>query len=200
MSVHCDLARRAPAWCARAGRPSASSSRRAVGLQDRAMRAEPGGVPAARGEGPHAGHLVAALAFDGLDLRAGTPGQHGARIVAEDRLRHRQIEIGRRHGAAAGLAQAPGGRGVGARDGLDDVEEGDRDRSRSRSTSAASAGGTAAPRAACRAGAGGSRRLSSISSDAAATTGRTRLGARDHGRVAGKIGGSRDQRVQGHPL
>jgi hypothetical protein len=100
-------------------------SRRAVGLVDRTVCPEPGGVPAARGEGPHAGDLVAALAFDGFHPGAGAPGQHGARIVAEDRLGHGQIEIGGRHGAAAGLAQAPGGAGIGAGDGLDDMEEGD---------------------------------------------------------------------------
>ena len=100
-------------------------SGRAVGREDRAMRAEPGRVPAARGEGPHAGDPVAALAFDRADPGPGPPGQHGARIVAEDRLRHRQVEIGRRHGAAAGLAQAPGGRGIGLGDGFDDMEEGD---------------------------------------------------------------------------
>src|SRR5882757_10063687 len=49
-------------------------SQRAVGLIDRTVRAEPGGVPAARGEGPHAGDLVAAVALDRLDPRAGPPG------------------------------------------------------------------------------------------------------------------------------
>src|SRR5216683_6556413 len=63
-----------------------AEARRAVGLIDRAVRAEPGGVPAARGEGPHAGDLVAAVALDRLDPGAGPPGQDRARIVAEDRL------------------------------------------------------------------------------------------------------------------
>ncbi len=99
--------------------------RRAVGLEDRAMRAEPGGVTAAGGERPYPGHPITTVAFDRLDLGAGAPGQHRARIVAEDRARHRQVEIGRRHRAAAGLAETPGGRAVGARDGLDHMEEGD---------------------------------------------------------------------------
>src|SRR5262249_39075717 len=98
---------------------------RAVGLPDRTMCAEPGRVPASRGESPHAGYHVAALALDRPGLGAGAPGQDGPRIVAEDRPGHWQIEIGRRHGAAAGLAQAPRRAGVTARDGLDDMEEGD---------------------------------------------------------------------------
>ena len=89
------------------------------------MRAQPGRVATAGGEGPHARHPVTALAFDRPDFGAGTPGQHRARIVAEDRVRDRQVEIGRRHGAATGLAEAPGGRAVGTRNGLDDVEEGE---------------------------------------------------------------------------
>ena len=110
------------------------SSGRAVGVvfaanrrphEDRAVRAEPGGVPAARGKGPHAGHPVAAVAFDGANPGARAPGQHRARI-AEDRLRHRQVEIGRRHRAAAGLAEAPGGGSIGLGDGFDDVEKSDR--------------------------------------------------------------------------
>src|ERR1700720_3236004 len=75
--------------------------------------------PPAPSPPPPSGYLVAAVAFDRPDLGAGAPGKHRARIVAEDRMRHRQVEIGRRHRAAAGLAEAPGGRGVGARDGLD---------------------------------------------------------------------------------
>lgn len=78
-----------------------------------------------RGEGPHARDLVAALAFDRPDLGAGAPGEHRARIVAENCMRHREVEIGRRHGAAARLAQAPRVRAIGAGDGLDDVEEGE---------------------------------------------------------------------------
>src|SRR5258708_33358371 len=69
-------------------------SRRAVSLVDRAMGAEPGRVPAPRGEGPYAGDLVAAIALDRLDAGARPPGQHGARIVAEDRLGDGEIEIG----------------------------------------------------------------------------------------------------------
>ena len=99
---------------------------RAVGQEHRAMCAEPGGVAAARGEGPHAGDAIAAFAFDGAHPGARPPGQHRTWIVAEDLLRHRHGEIGCRHRAAAGLAQAPGGRGVCLGDGLDDMEEGDR--------------------------------------------------------------------------
>src|SRR6185295_5631035 len=47
--------------------------RRTVGLVDRAVGAEPGRVAAAGGKGPHAADPVAALAFDRLDLRTGTP-------------------------------------------------------------------------------------------------------------------------------
>ena len=82
-------------------------------------------MSAAGGKGPHAGDPVATLAFDRLDLWTGTPGEHRARVVAEDRLGHRQVEIGRRHGTAAGLAEAPGGRGVVLGDGFDHMEEGD---------------------------------------------------------------------------
>src|SRR3982074_1691100 len=49
-------------------------SRRAAALEDRPLAAEPGGVPATRGKGPHAGDLVAAVALDSLDPRAGPPG------------------------------------------------------------------------------------------------------------------------------
>ena len=81
-------------------------------------------MPAAGSKGPHAGNPIAAFAFDGANPGAGPPGQHRARI-AEDRLRYRQVEIGCRHRAAAGLAEAPGRGGVGLGDGFDDVEEGD---------------------------------------------------------------------------
>ena len=80
-------------------------------------------MPPAGGKGPHAGHPEAALAFDRANLGAGAPRQHRARI-AEDRLRHRQVEIGRRHRAAAGLAEAPGGGSISFGDGFDDMEEG----------------------------------------------------------------------------
>ena len=99
--------------------------RSAVGRNDRTMRAEPGRVPAAGGKGPYAGDPVAALAFDGADPGAGAPGQHRARVL-EDRARYRQIEIGRRHGAAAGLTETPGRGRIGLGDGFDDVEERDR--------------------------------------------------------------------------
>ncbi len=151
-------------WRRVCGEPSA--------VEDRAMRAEPGRVPAAGGEGPDAGHPVAALAFDRPDLGAGTPGQHRARI-AEDRARHRQVEIGRRHRAAAGLAQAPGGRRIGPGDGLDDVEEGDGIGFDPVRSSAAAAGETAAPRAACRAAPAAAGACSRSRSEAAATSGRT---------------------------
>ncbi len=87
------------------------------------MRAKPGGMAAAGIEGPRAGDSITAVAFDRLDLGAGAPGEHRARIIAEDRLRHRQIEIGRRHRAAAGLAQAPGNGRIGFGDGLHDAKE-----------------------------------------------------------------------------
>ena len=173
--------------------------RRAVGLEDRAMRAEPGRVPAARGEGPHAGDPVAALAFDRPHPWARAPGQHGARIVAEDLLRHRQVEIGRRHGAAAGLAEAPGGRGVGAGDGLDHMEEGDGigldavGRARQQQAEQPRLVQLVEQR----------RRQPALVLDLVRRRrdgGPHRLGAGDHGRIAGKIGRSRDQRVQDHAL
>ena len=88
------------------------------------MRPEPGRMPATGCKGPHAGHPVAAFAFDRANPGAGPPRQHRARI-AEDRLRHRQVEIGRRHRATAGLAEAPGGGSIGLGDGFDDVEKSD---------------------------------------------------------------------------
>ena len=173
--------------------------RRAVGLPDRAMRAEPGGMPAARGEGPHAGDPIAALAFDGAHPRPRPPGQHGARIVAEDLLRHRHGEIGRRHRAAAGLAQAPGGRGVGLGDGLDDMEEGD-------GIGLDAVGGTRhqqaeQPRLVQLVQKG--RRQAALFLD---LVGRRlddrpqRFGARDDGGIAGEVGGRRDERFQMFPL
>ena len=79
-------------------------------------------MPSARCERPDAGDPVAALTFDRPDLGAGAPRQHRARI-AKDGVRDRQVEIGRRHCTAAGLAEAPRGRGVGLGDGLDDVKK-----------------------------------------------------------------------------
>src|SRR5713226_10076341 len=70
----------------------APEPRRAVGLVDRTVRAEPGGMPAARGEGPYPGDLVATFALDRLDPWAGAPRQDRARIVAKDRLGHGQLE------------------------------------------------------------------------------------------------------------
>jgi hypothetical protein len=74
---------------------------------------------------PNTGHAVAAFAFEGANPWTRAPGEHRSR-VAEDLLRYREVEIGRRHRAAAGLAEAPGCRGIGLGDGFDDVEEGDR--------------------------------------------------------------------------
>src|SRR5438270_11999363 len=89
------------------------------------MRTTPGGMTTAGGKRPYPRDPITAVAFDRLDPRAGTPGKHRARIAAEDRVRHRKVEVGRRHRATAGLAKAPGGRSVGARDGFDHMEEGD---------------------------------------------------------------------------
>lgn len=97
---------------------------RTVGRKDRAVGAEPGRMAAAGGKGPDAGHPVAALAFDRTNPGAWPPRQHRARI-AKNRLRHRQVEIGRRHRTSAGLAEAPGGGGIRLGDGLDDVEKGE---------------------------------------------------------------------------
>src|SRR5436309_15899076 len=88
------------------------------------MRTKPGAMTTAGGKRPYPRDPITAVAFDRLDPRAGTPGKHRARIAAEDRVRHGQVEIGRLHRATAGLAKAPGGRSVGAGDGLDQMEEG----------------------------------------------------------------------------
>ena len=196
MSVHCDVlgAHQHGAFLLHA---VSVELRRAVGLVDRAMRAEPGRVAAAGGKGPHAGNPVAAVAFDRPDLRTRTPGQHRARIVAEDRVRHRQIEIGRRHRAAAGLAQAPRGRGVGAGDGLDDMEEGDGigldpvRRARQQQAEQPRLMQFVEQR----------RRQPARALDLAGSRRHRRtdrFGTRDHAPIAGKISGSRNQRVQGH--
>jgi hypothetical protein len=100
--------------------------RRAVSLEDRTVGAEPGGVAAAGGKGPHARDAIAAFALDRLHLWPRSPRQHCPGVVAEDRLCDRQVEVGGRHRAAAGLAQAPGRGGVGLGDGLHHMEKGDR--------------------------------------------------------------------------
>ena len=75
---------------------------RAVGLVDRAMGAEPGRMAAARGKGPHARDPVAAVALDLFALHWGrAPASTARGSFGEDRMRHRQVEIGRR------LAQPP---------------------------------------------------------------------------------------------
>ena len=173
--------------------------RRAVGLVDRAMGAEPGCVPAARGEGPYAGDLVAAIALDRLDPGARPPSQHGARIVAEDRLGDGEVEIGGRHRAAAGLAQAPGGAGVAARNGFDDMEEGDGigldpvRRARHQQAKQPRLVQLVQKR----------RRQPALVLDfirSRLDDGPQRLGTGDHRRVTGEVSGRRDQRIQGHPL
>ena len=100
-------------------------ARTAVGLEDRALRTHPGRMAAATGEGPCAGHPIAALDGHRFGLGPRSPGQHGARI-AEDSMGDRRLQVGRRGGAAAGLTQAPGSAGVGSGDDLDDVKERDR--------------------------------------------------------------------------
>src|SRR5579859_439620 len=59
--------------------------RGAVGLEDRTVRAKPGGVTAPGRKRPDAGDAIAAFALDGADFGSRTPGQHRAGIVAEDR-------------------------------------------------------------------------------------------------------------------
>src|SRR6266446_8251979 len=101
--------------------------RGAVRLEDRDMRAEPGGVPAAGGEAPAPGDADAA--FDGHTAPRArqfrSPGEDAARWP-EDLARHRWVEIGGGHRAARILPQTPGGRGVGLGDLLEHLDIGQR--------------------------------------------------------------------------
>src|ERR1700730_14409681 len=101
--------------------------RRAVRLEDRDMRAEPGGVPAAGGKAPAPGDPDAAV--DG-DAASGTrelrpPGENAARRPA-DLARPRRGEIRGGHRAAGILPETPGGRGVGLGDLLEHLDVGQR--------------------------------------------------------------------------
>ena len=96
--------------------------RRAVGLDDADMGAEPARLPRAGGKIPARAGLVAAgnrLHF--MVDRA--PGQNAGRDV-EDFVGGVGIEIGRGHGADAALAEAPRGRGIGLGDLLLHLHEG----------------------------------------------------------------------------
>ena len=104
------------------GEPSFLSRGRAVGLDDADMGAEPARLPGARGKIPARAGLVAA--GDRLHLMIDrTPGQDAGRGV-ENLVGGIGIEIGRRHGADAALAEAPRGRGVGLGDFLLHLHEG----------------------------------------------------------------------------
>src|SRR6266480_3018695 len=160
------------------------------------MRTKPGGVTAAGRKRPYPRYPITAIAFDRLDPGAGTPGKHRTRIAAEDRVRYRQVEIGRRHRATAGLAETPGGRTVGARDGLDHMEESDgigldpirrarqQEAEQFRLVQALEQG----------------RRQPPIALDLVGgrrNRGGDGGGARDHASVAGKVSSTRDQRSHG---
>ncbi len=97
--------------------------RRAVGLEARAMRAEPGRMAAAAGEGPVAGDAPAALGAD--CLRAGThaPGQHITRAT-EHFARDTRFQEACRHRTAGTLVHAPGDRGIAAGDRFDALDVG----------------------------------------------------------------------------
>ena len=101
--------------------------RRAVRLEDRHMRAEPGRVPAAGGEPPAPGDPDAALDRDAAP-GAGQfrpPGEDAARRP-EDLARHRRVEIGRGHRAARILPERPGGAGLGLGDFFEHLDIGQR--------------------------------------------------------------------------
>ena len=102
--------------------PSGAAPGRAVGLLDGTVAAEPGGMAAAAGEAPRAGDAIAAVHRDRARVIARAPGQHRAR-GAEDLARGLRREIGRGHGAAGGLAEAPRRARVVPGDLLDDLDE-----------------------------------------------------------------------------
>ena len=84
--------------------------RRAIGLDDADMGAEPARLPRAGGEIPaRAGFVAARNRLHFMIDRA--PGQNAGRDV-EDFVGGIGIEIGRGHGADAALAKAPRGRGI----------------------------------------------------------------------------------------
>ena len=85
--------------------------RRAVGLDDLDMGAEPARLTRAAGEIPARGGAVAA--GNGLHLVGDrAPGEDAGRPLKIS-LRRVGVEIGRGHGADRALAEAPGGRGIG---------------------------------------------------------------------------------------
>jgi hypothetical protein len=99
------------------------AARRAIRLQHRTVTTEPAGMLDAAGEAPIARRPIAVLGCDGLDVWSDrSPREHRARI-AEDLLRHLSLDIGRRHGAATGLHDAPGGAAVGFGQLLDRLHE-----------------------------------------------------------------------------
>jgi hypothetical protein len=80
----------------------------------------------AAGKAPIARRPIAAFDRDRLGVRPNRPPGHDPARVAEDFSRHRRLDIGRRHGAAAGLHNAPSGTAVGLGEFLDRLHEGDR--------------------------------------------------------------------------
>ncbi len=169
---------------------------RPVGGVDRAVRPEPGRMPAAGCKGPHAGHPASRLRIRPRGPWGQAPRQNRARI-AEDRLRHRQVQIGRRHCAAAGLAEAPGGGRIGFGDGFNDVEKvtgsvsiplverGSNSRNNCASCSLSSS-------------AGGSRREGLDVGGSCCDIGTYGLSPGDHRPVAGKIGRVCNRCIQDH--
>ena len=103
------------------GAPFGFTARRAVGLDDPDMGAEPARLAQAGGKIP--ARIGAIAAGNHLHLvRDRAPGQDAGRRI-EDLVRGVGIEIGRDHGADGALAEAPGGRGVGFCDFLQDLHE-----------------------------------------------------------------------------
>ena len=108
------------------GRPAeAVEAQRAVGLDDVAVGADPGGLAVARREMPFAGDAIAAGRGDELVLVGRSPGDQAARI-AVDRARRLERDEGRDQGRAVGHEHVPAQRAVVAGDLLDrrDIDPG----------------------------------------------------------------------------
>ena len=80
------------------------------------MATKPGAVPATAGEIPFAGDHIAAINHHGAGLWPHAPGEHGARISAPNLISDFWLQIGRRHGTAGSLTNAPGSAGIGGGD------------------------------------------------------------------------------------
>ena len=98
----------------------------AVGLVNETMRGKPGGVLAAAGKRPHPVDAIAALIGDRFGVVGRAPGQYAARIFLEHFLGDFRLHVPGNGAADRGLADAPGGRGIGLGDLLDGLHVVDR--------------------------------------------------------------------------